>query len=85
MSDDRNTPRAGVRPRLAWRLRVMMAERDIRSVSELCRRLSVHGVTMSSQQMGRIVNAMPARLNTELFAALLAVLDCAPNDLLRRV
>ncbi len=64
-----------------WRLRVMMAERGIRTVTELRRRLESLGVEISTQQLNRIVTDLPQRLNTDLFAALLTVLRCTPNDL----
>lgn len=64
-----------------WRLRVMMAERGIRTVTELRRRLEPLGVEISTQQLNRIVTDLPQRLNTDLFAALLTVLRCTPNDL----
>lgn len=81
---DGTTPGGACPPRLIWRLRVMMAERDIRTTTDLRRRLQAAGVTISSQQLGRIVNDLPDRLNTELLGALLDVLDCEPGDLLRR-
>ena len=64
-----------------WRLRVMMAERGIHTVTELRRRLEPLGVEISTQQLNRIVTDLPQRLNTDLFAALLTVLRCTPNDL----
>lgn len=68
---------------LRWRLRVMMSERGITTVTELGRRLQRLGVTMSSQQLNRIVTEMPQRLNTELLAALLTVLSCRVEDLIQ--
>lgn len=68
---------------LRWRLRVMMSERGITTVTELGRRLQRLGVTMSSQQLNRIVTEMPQRLNTELLAALLTVLTCRVEHLIQ--
>lgn len=68
---------------LRWRLRVMMAERNITTVTELGRRLKAAGVPMSSQQLTRVVAEIPQRLNTELLAALLTVLDCRVEDLIQ--
>lgn len=65
-----------------WRLRVMMAERGITTVTELHRRLEPLGVKISTQQLNRVVSEIPQRLNTDLLAALLTVLKCTPNDLL---
>src|SRR5688572_17430897 len=67
---------------IRWRLRVMMAERDIRTATDLGRRLREVGLEISSQQLARVVNEMPQRMNTDLLAGLLTVLDCTPDDLL---
>lgn len=71
-------------PRLEWRLRVMMAERKIKTVTELQRRLEEVGVTISTSQLGRMTDDFPARLSRGVFAGLLAVLRCEPGDLIRR-
>jgi DNA-binding Xre family transcriptional regulator len=63
------------------RLRVMMAERDITTVTELARRLEHHGMSISSQQLSRIVKRRPVRLNTALTEALCDILDCDLSDL----
>ena len=67
---------------IRWRVRVMMAERDIRTATDLGRRLREVGLEISSQQLARVVNEMPQRMNTDLLAGLLTVLDCTPGDLL---
>ena len=67
---------------LEWNIRVMMAKKKIHSVTELHRRLLQVGVDISSAQLTRIVSELPERMNMRLFAALLEVLDCEPNDLL---
>lgn len=64
-----------------WRLRVMMAERGITTVTELGRRLQRVGLTMSSQQLTRIASEKPQRLNMQLLEGLLTVLNCRPEDL----
>ncbi|MFN7928938.1 MAG: helix-turn-helix transcriptional regulator [Blastocatellia bacterium] len=69
---------------LGWNIRVMMAKKKIFSVTELHRRLLQAGVDISSAQLTRIVSELPERMNMKLFAALLEVLDCEPNDLLIR-
>lgn len=66
---------------IRWRLRVMMAERNIKTVTDLGRRLNGIGLEISSQQLSRVVNDMPQRINTDLLAGLLTVLDCTPTDL----
>jgi DNA-binding Xre family transcriptional regulator len=67
---------------IRWRLRVMMAERNIKTATDLGRRLREVGLEISSQQLARVVNDMPQRMNTDLLAGLLTVLDCTPDDLL---
>lgn len=64
-----------------WRLRVMMAERGITTVTELRRQLQAMGMEISTQQLSRVVNELPQRVNTDLLAALITLLRCTPNDL----
>lgn len=71
--------------RLEWRLRVMMAERKIKTVTELRRQMEEVGVTISTSQLSRMTDNFPARLSRHVFAGLLTVLDCEPNDLIRLV
>lgn len=68
---------------IEWRLLNMMAERRIRTVTELRKRLQNVGVDVSSQQIGRLVNQFPERLNTVYLRGLLTVLDCDISDLIR--
>lgn len=70
------------RPVLAWRLAVLMAEREIRTTRALRRRLTHFGVHLSEAQLGRIVKALPRQLSTELLAGLCGVLQVAPGELL---
>jgi DNA-binding Xre family transcriptional regulator len=67
---------------LVWRLRILMAERDIRSATELKRRLENIGYELTSAHASRIVNELPQRISTDLLNALLTVLDCGISDLL---
>jgi len=71
------------RPRVLWRLRILMAEREIRTTRELRRRLESFGVTLSEPQLGRIVKGLPRQINTEHLSALCSVLDATPGDLLQ--
>lgn len=70
---------------LVWKLRTVMSDRDIRSATELHRRLEPYGIDITSHQLSRIVSKLPARLNTDVLAALMTELDCEASDLLRRV
>ncbi len=67
---------------LHWRIRVLMAERDIPTVRELRVQLSRVGFVISEPQLGRVRKCLPARLDTRLLAALCSVLKAQPGDLL---
>lgn len=68
---------------LEWRLAMMMAERGIRTATELHRRLTEYGIDISSDRVSRVVAQRPERLNLDLLAGLATVLDCDTQDLLR--
>ena len=68
---------------LEWRVRVMMAERRIKTVTELRKQLEEVGVEISTTQLSRIVDALPARLSSEVLAGLTTVLRCDIGDLIR--
>lgn len=68
--------------RLKWRTRVVMAERGIRSVSALCRKLDALGVDISASQLGRIIDGKSSHFNAKVVGGLLTALDCGLNDLL---
>jgi hypothetical protein len=59
-----------------------MAERDIRSVSELVRRLDRAGVSISVAQLGRLIDGKTAHWNQEVIEGLMEVFDCDLSDLL---
>ena len=71
--------------RLSWRIRVMMAERNIKTAIELHRLLVNSGYQIASSQLTRIINNRPERINVELLDHLLEILDCDIGDLLRSV
>ncbi|MBU2847949.1 helix-turn-helix transcriptional regulator [Acidithiobacillus ferriphilus] len=68
---------------LEWRVRVMMAERHIKTITELRKQLEEVGVEISTTQLGRIVDALPTRLSSEVLAGLTTVLRCDIGDLIR--
>lgn len=68
---------------LEWRLAVMMAERGIRTATELHRQLIEYGIDISSDRVSRVVSQKPERLNLDLLACLATVLNCNTDDLLR--
>lgn len=71
------------RRQLTWQVRVVMAERGIRSVSELVRRLSDVGVSISVAQMGRLIDGKTKLWNQEVIEGLMTVLECELSDLVR--
>jgi len=68
--------------RVTWRLLVMMAERGIRTATDLQRRLQAIGVDISSAQLSRVINSRPQRLSLDLLEGLMFVLECDANALL---
>jgi hypothetical protein len=74
--------KSSIQPRrLQWRARVVMAERGIRSVSALSRKLHTLGVSISESQLGRIIDGKSSHFNSAVVGALLTVLDCPLTDL----
>lgn len=69
--------------RLVWRVRVVMAERDIRTITRLAELLSERGVSISIAQLGRLVDGKTKLWNQEVLEGLMAVLDCELSDLVR--
>ncbi len=60
-----------------------MAEKKIRTVTDLQRRLAGMKINISTAQLGRIVYERPQRLNTDLLEGIINVLNCTVGDLLR--
>jgi hypothetical protein len=77
-----NTPGASTQA-MNWRLHTVMSERGIRTATELHRRLQHYEVDITIHQLTRIVAALPARLNTQVLAALMTELQCDASELLR--
>ncbi|MDR1708372.1 MAG: helix-turn-helix transcriptional regulator, partial [Candidatus Accumulibacter sp.] len=59
---------------LAFRIRVVMAERGIRSVAALQRKLKNIGVEISVPQLIRIVDGQSTHVSTAVLGGLVAVL-----------
>ena len=68
-----------------WRLRLLMAEHGIFHTSDLAPLLAERGVRLSESQVWRLVTGKPERLNLHTLMVLCEILDCTPNDLIRRV
>ena len=69
------------RRKVVWRVRVLMAERNIRSVSELVRRLEDIGVSISIAQLGRMIDGKTQHWSQEVVEGLITILECSLADL----
>lgn len=67
----------------SWRLRALMAEREMFQTSDLVPRLAERGVVLSREQVYRLVTQPPQRLSMDILVALCDILDCTPNDLIQ--
>ena len=65
-----------------WHLRLRMAEKGYFQTSDLVPLLAERGVTLSREQVFRLVTQSPQRLSMDTLAALCDILDCQPNDLI---
>lgn len=68
-----------------WHLRRLMAEREIYATSELRPLLAERGVTLSREQVWRLVVRIPERLSLATLAALCDILGCQPGDIIEPV
>ncbi|MHB1063074.1 MAG: helix-turn-helix domain-containing protein [Georgenia sp.] len=64
-----------------WHLRRLMAERGMFATTDLIPLLAERGVSLSREQVYRLVVRVPQRLNLAALAALCDILDCSPADL----
>jgi DNA-binding Xre family transcriptional regulator len=67
---------------LAFRIRIVMAERGVRSVAALQRLLDGIGVKISVAQLIRIVDGQSSHVSTMVLGGLIAVLQCGIGDLI---
>ena len=65
-----------------WHLRLRMAEKGYFQTSDLVPLLAERGITLSREQVFRLVTQPPQRLSMDTLAALCDILDCTPNDLI---
>jgi DNA-binding Xre family transcriptional regulator len=65
-----------------WRLRHLMADRDLFQTSDLVPLLAERGITLSREQVYRLVTRPPQRLSMDVLVALYDILGCRPNDLI---
>ncbi|MDN3309349.1 helix-turn-helix transcriptional regulator [Microbacterium oryzae] len=67
---------------ITWQLRQVMATAGMFHTTDLIDPLREQGVSLSREQIYRLVTKTPERLNVEVLAALCRILDCTPNDLI---
>lgn len=65
-----------------WKLRQVMADRELWKTSELGPLLAARGVALSSAQVYRLVARQPERLSLPTLVALCDIFSCTPNDLI---
>lgn len=68
-----------------WRLREVMAAAGVYKTTALITALEERGVSMSSSQVYRLVTDVPERLNLHALVALMDILGCTADDLIRPV
>ena len=65
------------------RVQVLMAEHDIRFVTELWKRLTAMGVEISHSQLTRVVNNSTKSLSIDLLEGLATLFDCPVASLFK--
>lgn len=68
-----------------WHLRRLMAGQDMYATTKLGPLLAERGVTLSREQVYRLVTGVPERLSLAALAALCDILGCQPGDLIEVV
>lgn len=65
-----------------WRLRALMAERDMYLTTDIIPHLAEHGIVLSSSQAHRLVVGTPERLNLHVLSALCHILGVTTEELI---
>lgn len=65
-----------------WHLRQLMATRGMFATTDLVAPLAERGVSLSREQVYRLVVGTPERLSLSTLTALCDILSCTPNDLI---
>lgn len=68
-----------------WHLRRLMAEAGMFATTDMVPLLAARGITLSREQVYRLVAGVPERLSLATLAALCDILDCGPGDLIEPV
>ncbi|AMW08152.1 Cro/Cl family transcriptional regulator [Streptomyces qaidamensis] len=66
-----------------WRLRQVMAEHEMFQTSDLVPLLAERGVSLSREQVYRLVTQPPQRMSMDTLVALCDIFQCTPNDLIK--
>src|SRR3954447_5027959 len=66
-----------------WCLRATMAEHQMFQTSDLVPLLAERGVTLSREQVYRLVTQPPQRMSMDTLVALCDIFECTPNDLIK--
>ena len=62
-----------------WQLRQLMADRGMFQTSDLAGPLAERGITLSREQLWRLVTQPPQRLSMDVLAAMCDILGCEPR------
>jgi DNA-binding Xre family transcriptional regulator len=68
-----------------WHLRRVMADHGMFATTELMPQLAERGITLSREQVYRLVTRTPQRLNLSVLVALCDILHCQTTDLIEPV
>jgi DNA-binding Xre family transcriptional regulator len=68
-----------------WHLRRLMADKDMYATTQLGPLLAERGITLSREQVYRLVTGTPERLSLATLAALCDILGCQPGDIIEVV
>ena len=77
------TSRQVPRHKAVLRIQSLMAEHDIRFVTELWKRLTAMGVEISHSQLTRVVNNSTKSLSIDLLEGLASLFDCPVSALFK--
>ncbi|WP_314432706.1 helix-turn-helix transcriptional regulator [Microbacterium lacticum] len=68
-----------------WRLREVMAAKGLFATTKLVPLLRERGIDLSASQIYRLAAEKPERLNMQVLVALMDILECSADDLVRKV
>lgn len=82
MSTSHTRPRKGVTVQLRWRLRQVMASREVWTGKDLRELLAQRAnFTLSAPSVYALINNEPTQVKTQTLQALCTALRCTPNEL----